>query len=438
MKSKHSRAKSTADVLTKVFAAVGAAAVGLKAIRLGLQIFGPTDPFYLEDSPGDSPESDQFAARLACVTDAIIYRDTRIDVLRNGSEFYPAELQAIDEARESINLEAFIFYKGNLTGDLLRRLIERARAGVQVRLVIDKMGSLKTGPDYFAPLIKAGGKMVYYHPLKVRDVPYLDNRTHRKLLIVDGRVGFIGGAGFADHWLTDDKGKPPWRDTMFRVEGSVVQSLNATFAQNWVAATGEILFSEKQFPKPKSGGDKSCMIVMSTPGYGATRARILFQTLLETAKRSVQITTPYFLPDRSAREAIIRAVRERGVRVQVLTVGAGTDHNSVRYLSEATASKLIKAGVEFYEYQPGMLHAKLMTIDGQWTIAGSTNFDYRSFALNDEVNIAVCNDDISAVVEQQFADDLKQSRCMSPNEVRPKTLAAQVITEASWVMRREE
>lgn len=438
MKNKRARFTSHSALATKALAVVGAGALILKGVRLGMEIFGPSKPFYIQDTPNDSPEGDQFAGRLAVIADAILYRDAQIHVLKNGAEFYPAEFEAIDQARESISVEAFIFYKGDVSRELIRRLTERAKAGVQVRVLIDRFGSWHTDRDYFAPLLEAGGKMEFYHPVCFRDLPYLDNRTHRKLLVVDGRVGFIGGAGFADHWLTPDNGKPPWRDTVFRVEGAIARSLNGTFAQNWVGVTGEVLFSSKLFPEDSPAGDKTCMIVISTPGYGATRARILFQTLIETAQHSIQITSPYFLPDRSARKALARAARDRGVKVKILTVGSGTDHNSVRYLSEARAAKLMRAGIEYYEYQPGMLHAKLMTVDGRWTIAGSTNFDYRSFALNDEVNIAVCDNEIASLVEQQFSDDLRESKRMTEEDVRPKTLTAAMITNASWVFRREE
>lgn len=428
-------------LVTNALAAVGAGALVLKGIRIGYSIFGPTRPFQLEDIPSDSPDHADFAGRLACVSGAILYSSTHIQVLHNGVCFYPAEFAAIDSARESINLEAFIFYPGEVTKELIRRLTERARAGVAVRLIIDRLGSMKTSREYFLPLLKAGGKVVFYHPLSLRDLPYLDNRTHRKLLTVDGRIGFIGGAGWADQWIQyDGAGSlPPWRDSVFKLHGEAVRSLNATFAQNWVSSTGEVLFSTKQFPDcAEAGGNKTCMVVISTPGYGTTRARLLFQTLIETARRSIQITSPYFLPDRSAREALIRAARDRKVDVQILTVGRHTDHNMIRYLSEGRAAKLIQAGVRFYEYQPGMLHAKLMTVDHEWTVAGSTNFDYRSFTLNDELNIAICDRQVTGEVEAQFARDCKEAKQMSLEDVRPKNLSAEAARQVSWLFRREE
>lgn len=429
--------KSKAKTLTKVLAAMGAGALLFRGVRLGYEVFGPSRPFKLESSD-ISPDAEHFASCLALVSDAIIYRDTQIQVLKNGPEFYPAEFQAIDGARETINLEFFEFFEGQVTADVIRRLCERARNGVRVKLHVDRFGSWNTRKSYFDPLIEAGGKMAFYHSINVRDLPYLDHRTHRKMLIVDGRVGFIGGAGFADHWLKETKGKPPWRDTVLRIEGGAAASLNAAFTQNWAATTGEVLFSDKEFPSYRGAGDKTCMIVMSTPGYGATRARVLFQTLIDTARRSIAITSPYFLPDRSARNALMRAARDRGVKVRLLTAGANSDHPSIRRLSEGLSAKLIRAGVEYYEYQPGMIHAKLLTVDGLWTVAGSTNFDNRSFALNDEVNIAICDREVTSIIEQQFEEDLKLSQRFSAGELNKEPFTARAMADASWLLRREE
>lgn len=421
---------------TKALAAVGAGALLLHGARLGLKVFGPTRPYHLQknDLPTDSPE---FVERLACVTDALLHRDAQISVLKNGPEFYPVEMSAIDSAQKSINLEAYEFLEGDLTREIVHRLAGRARDGVQVRLVIDAIGSFGTTMNYFQPLLSAGGRVAWYHPINWREWPAFDHRTHRKLLIIDGEIGFVGGADYADHWIENKDGKLPWRDTVLRVEGGVVGSLNATFAENWIDATGEILFNSSQFPPDHAAGEKACMVIMSTPGYGTSRARVLFQTLLEAAQSTIQITSPYFLPDRSVRHALKRAVK-RGVKVQVLTAGASTDYSSVRRLSEALSASLIRAGVEFYEYKPSMIHAKLMTIDGVWTVAGSTNFDHRSFALNDEVNLAVFDRETASCIEEDFRQDLQQSQRLTVKELRSNGLGERLFADASWVFRQEE
>lgn len=432
------RNRSTTHGVTRALAAVGAGALLLHGVRIGMEAFGPARPYRIETGPHPVPDSPDFPDRLGSLANVPVYRDAKISILTNGREFYPAELAAMDGAIKSINLQAYVFEEGNLTREFVNRLAACARRGVEVRVLVDAIGSFWTSKAYFDPLIEAGGQFVWYHPINWRDWPYLDHRSHRKLLIVDGRVGFIGGADFADDWIEPVNGQPPWRDTVFRVEGGVVRSLNAVFAQNWVESTGEVLFDSNKFPLDSPAGDKTCMVAASTPGYGTSWARVLFQALLDSAQSSILITSPYFLPDRSARHALENAARRRGVKVQVITAGSKTDHPSVRRLSEALAGRLIRAGVEFYEYQPAMIHAKLMTIDGAWTVAGSTNFDHRSFALNGEVNIAVFDREIAGRIEAQFQEDLEQSRRMTRRMLRDESLSGRLFADLSWFFRREE
>ncbi len=422
---------------TRVLAGIGTGFLVLKGVRMGMEAFGPARDYRVQDAAGIAPESEEFLSRLACVVDALPHRNTGVEVLTNGNQFYPAELEAIDGAQDTVNLEAYEFLAGDVTREFVRRLAARAAAGVQVRMTIDASGSGNTPDKFFDPLRKAGGRVVRYHPLSWRDWPYYDHRTHRKLLIVDGRTGFAGGAGFGDHWMEGKKGQPRWRDTMLKITGASAQSLNATFAQNWVCCTGEILFTQGDFPDGQPAGDSACMVVMSMPGYGTSRARILFQCLIEAARKEIAITTPYFLPDRSARGALIRAA-QRGVQVRVLTAGKWSDHPMVRRLSEGVSARLIRHGVEFHEYEPSMIHAKLMTVDGVWTVAGSTNFDHRSFALNDEVNVVIQDEKVTRGIDRQFEEDLRHSKRMSVREIERESLSAGILEKASWLIRREE
>lgn len=424
--------------IRKTLAAAGAGLLAAEGARIGLQLLGPSRHYRLAANPDISPASPEYAARLACIVDALTYEKNRVSVLRNGPEFYPAELHAIDQARQSIHLEAYQFLEGDITRECVRRLAERARDGVAVRLIIDALGSFRTRQSFFAPLTAAGGKAVFYHSLRSRDLPLWDYRTHRKLLIIDGRMGFAGGADWADHWIENKPGQPAWRDTVLRFEGGVVRTLNAAFAQNWVDATGEVLFAADNFPPADVEGKTPCMVVMSSPGFGASRARVLFQTLLDSAKHSIRITSPYFLPDRSVRPALKRAIRKREVSVQVLTAGAASDYAAVRRLSEALSAPLVRQGMELYEYQPAMIHAKLMTIDGVCAVVGSANFDHRSFALNDEVNVVIFDREIVASLEQQFQEDLARSRRITVDSLRRESLATRLFADASWVFRREE
>ena len=241
-------------------------------------------------------------------------------------------------------------------------------------------------------------------------LPQFNNRTHRELLIVDGKTGFIGGAGIADFWFKDTKkDSPRWRDTVCRVEGPVVSSMQSVFAQNWLRVAGEIITGSDYFRFPHAGGSGSdAFIVESTPSAGSTRARLLFQLLISSARKSIYVTTPYFLPDRSAREAVAQAVQQRGVDVKIITPGKHADHALTRASSRRLYGQLLRAGAKIYEYKPAMIHAKILIVDGLWSVVGSTNFDHRSFELNDEVNLATPDPRIAARLTEDFERDLRQ------------------------------
>lgn len=280
--------------------------------------------------------------------------------------------------------------------------------------------------------------MKWYHPLRWDTWPYANNRTHRKLLVTDGVTGFIGGAGVADQWSKAGPWGPAWRDTVLRLEGRAVAGLAAVFAENWLECSGEILSGSAQFPFRSVPGEATCLVIDSAPEGGATQARILFQTLIDCAKRSICITTAYFLPDRSARKALIRAIRERNVSVRIVTAGPGSDHPSIAKLSQAMALELLKAGANVYEYQPGMIHAKLMTVDEMWSVAGSTNFDHRSFALNDEVNLAVLDRDLAARLNRDFTGDAARSVRLTIEKLRQRSLSMRIVDRMGWLVSREE
>ena len=403
-----SRSPRLPNAATRTLAAVGAGALLLWGSRIFLDLFGPVLPYSMPDDADCALDSDEFLQFLSLVTNGAIRR-SRVTRLKDGREFYPAELDAIRRARHAINLEYYEFKEGEIASQILTALTERARAGVQVRVIVDALGSFSTHTAYFDELKAAGGQMRWYHPLRFQDWPKVNNRTHRKLLVIDGQTGFIGGAGIADHWWKDSKSGPTWRDDVFCVEGEVVAGLISTFSENWLEASGEILSGPAQFGFKAMPGGAPGFVVLSTPHGGGTQARILFQALIRSACESIQITTPYFLPDRSARRALIAAVR-RGIKVQILTAGPRIDHPTIRTLSRHSSRHLLQAGAEIFEYQPSMLHAKLMTVDGQWSVVGSTNFDHRSFALNDEVNLAHLDRDLAATLEQDFREDLQQSR----------------------------
>lgn len=324
---KHPHARKSFKTASYAFAAVGAISTALVVSRAAIALFGPGVAYRFSKVPEWPLDSDDFQRYLSIITDSAIQPNTSIEVLTNGEVFYPVEFDAISRATANVHIEAYEFFEGRVTRELLELLTERARHGVAVRLVIDALGSFSTHDSYFVELRRAGGEVCWYHPLRLGSWPSANNRTHRKILIVDGTTAFVGGADYADHWLYATKEGPRWRDTVFKIEGEAVAAVQSAFAENWLESSGYILADRKQFPT-KSAAGSSALVVNSSPGGGATRSRMLFQTLLETAKSSIHITSPYFLPDHSAHAAMSRAMR-RGVEIKVITAGAHNDHPSI-------------------------------------------------------------------------------------------------------------
>lgn len=411
-------ANSSPHLLTRSLAAVGAGALIFGAGAVFLDLFGPALPYTIRQKLNCALDSDDFIQFLSLITDGTLRR-CRVTRLRNGSEFYPAELDAIRRARHSINLEYYEFAPGRVAAEFLDALTERARAGVQVRMTIDAAGSFQTPSSLFRPLLAAGGQMRWYNPFRPRTWQKVNNRTHRKMLIVDGETGFIGGAGIADHWLYPSSA-PVWRDTVFCIEGEAVAGLISTFSENWLESSGEILSGPSQFHFRAMPEGSPGFVVISTPHGGGTQARILFQSLIQYARTSLCITSPYFLPDRSARRALADAAR-RGVRVRILTAGPHIDHPIVRKLSRESSRRLLEAGAEIFEYQPSMIHAKILTVDGQWCVVGSSNFDHRSFGLNDEVNLATLDRSFASVLAGDFEQDLTRSQPLTLDRLRRRS-----------------
>ncbi len=403
-------------------------------------IFGPS-PNYEIAARNELPanDADAFVKLVESLADAPVNHTGRFEVLTNGPAFYPAELDAIRNAQRSVNLEAYIFHRSEIGKLYLDALTDRARAGVRVNIVLDAFGSAGVSKRYFRPLLEAGGKVAFYNSPTWYRLLQLDNRTHRELLIVDGRTGFIGGAGIADQWFKGAHNNPRWRDTMLRVEGAAVPNLQSTFAENWLSATGELLAGNAWFPEISCPDSTAALVVNSTPTIGgSTRARVLFQLLLASAQQSISITTPYFLPDRSLTHELCRAVEERHVKMRILVPGRKSDHLLTRSASRGAYGPLLKSGAEVYEYQPAMIHAKVLVVDQLWTVVGSTNFDNRSFGLNDEVNLAVRDATLARRMESDFANDLRESCRVTLDEWRHRPIAERAPELLGWIFERQQ
>jgi cardiolipin synthase len=426
------------------FTVVAVIAILVQSFLLFLFFFEPGLPYKLWKPP--SPASREFLKMLEALLGICSYRSDRVDVLTNGNTFYPSELDAIQGAQRSINLEAYIFQEGELTRRFVAALTDRARLGVKVNLVLDAVGSAGTSSSFFQELIDAGGRVKRYHSFGWETLARFNNRTHRVLLVIDGRIGFLGGAGFADQWFNDTSENPRWRDTMVRLEGKAVAGLQATFAENWLESSGEILWGEEYFPfslEPESRAAKGAapveMIVSSSPSLGrSTRARILFQTLLASAQDSICLTTPYFLPDRSARAEMLRAMRERGVQIRILTPGKRSDQLLTRRSSRRLYGALLEGGAKIFEYQPAMMHAKVLIVDNLWSVVGSTNFDHRSFGLNDELNLVCCNEKLARRLTEDFERDVKHSRLIEYSEWKGRSVIERAHECLGWVLERQQ
>jgi cardiolipin synthase len=399
----------------------------------------PAPKYHLAQTPDGSVDSDEFARQLEAITDTKLQHAGPIDVLANGENFYKAELEAIHSAKSNVNLEAYIFHRGRVAQQFLDALADRARAGVQVRVVVDALGSFSTPKSYFKPLIDAGGKMEWYHPLRWNNWTRVNNRTHREMLIVDGEAGFIGGAGIDDQWLFPQEKLPPWRDTVCRVRGEAVEGLQSVFLENWLNSSGEILAGAEYFPVPPQSGNARALVIDSTPSFGgSTRAHILYQALIRSAKKSIYITTPYFLPDTSIREEMLRAITDRKVDIKIIAPGRKSDHAMTRNSSRALYGDLLQAGANIFEYTPTMIHAKIMIVDGLWAVVGSTNFDNRSFGINDEVNLAARDPGLAARLTSDFENDLTQSRRVTYADWKRRPVWERVFESVGWFFQRQQ
>lgn len=412
--------------------------IAWQCFLLVMALFAPAIRYQVERFEAPPIDSDKFLQTLEALTDAQVNQHSRLTVLTNGEEFYEAELQAIRGATRSVNLEAYIFQRGEIAGRFLEALAERSRAGVKVNLVLDAIGSLSTSRGYCKQLVEAGGRVEFYHPFSWRSVASINNRTHRELLIVDGRCGFIGGAGIADHWLLKKKNHPRWRDTVVQVEGDIVSNLQATFAENWLESCGEVIFGEEYFPPVSHAGTSKAMVVNSAPSAGgSTRARILFQALVSASRRFIRITTPYFLPDDSMLRELIRAVK-RGVVVEIVVPGKKSDHGLTRSSSRRLYGDLLKAGARIYEYQPAMIHAKVLVVDDLWSVVGSTNCDNRSFGINDEVNLAGCDQQLANDLSEDFAADVDASKLVTFAEWKRRSVTERLHEALGWALQRQQ
>lgn len=368
-------------------------------------------------------DSPAFHDSMVGSTGVPLVRGNAVALLNNGDEFYPAMLAAIRGARRSITIEAYIYWRGEIGLEFAHAIADRAKAGVAVKLLLDTIGSATIGQEILQILEAGGCQLAWFNPIGWYTLDRFNYRTHRKSLIVDGRIGFTGGAGIADHWLGCAQDDRHWRDIQVRVEGRGAVPLQTGFAQNWLRTTGEMVSGPAFFPELADAGPIAVHTVLSSPSAGVSPVRTLYYLAIASARRSILIANPYFVPDQVAIDALT-AARARGVDVTIIVSGIRNDNWLARHNSVRLFGPLLEAGVEICEYNRTMLHQKTMVVDSAWATIGTTNFDNRSFAFNEESNVSFHDRDLVRQLEQIFKDDLAASDRVTMERWRARGIGA--------------
>jgi cardiolipin synthase A/B len=383
------------------------------------------------------PGEREFMRAAEALTAAPISDGNDVELLINGDRIFPAFLETVREARHTVNLLTYVYWRGDIASELASLLCRKAKEGVEVNVLLDWVGTVKMDSSLIDDMRDAGVCVTKFRPLRVYAVRRLNNRTHRKLLIADGRVGMIGGVGIAEEWEGDAQDPDHWRDTHVRVRGPVVRHLQGAFAENWLEATGDALVGDAYLPPldpVEAGGPMQ--LVRSKAGVGDTNIEALYFLAIESARRSLDLTAAYFAPRPAFVEALCDAA-DRDVRVRVLVPGKHIDKEFVRIAGRRAYQQLMDCGVEVFEYCPTMLHAKTMVVDGVWSSVGSVNFDNRSFQLQDEATLCVQSERFAGLLGEQFEADLRVSERIDPARWQARPLHHRTAEWALASVRRE-
>ena len=383
-----------------------------------------------------SASDPQFLRAMGGLLGHSIVGGNQVQELLNGDQIFPSMLQAIRSAKKTITFETYIYWSGNIGSEFADALAERARAGVKVHVLMDWVGSGKMDEALLNKIKDAGVDVRKFHKPAWYNIARLNNRTHRKLLVVDGSVGFTGGVGIAPAWEGSAQDADHWRDSHFRVAGPVVSQMQATFMDNWIKVSGEVLHGESYFPNLEAVGNSPAQMFFSSPSSGSENMALMYHLALTAAEKTVDLSMAYFVPDDLSQQILIDALR-RGVRVRLITPGPITDTETVRAASRQTWGPLLAAGAEIYEFQPTMYHCKVMVVDNLMVSVGSTNFDSRSFRLNDEANLNIYDSAMAARQTAVFEDDLKRSRRVTFEEWANRPLSEKAKDLLASVLRSQ-
>jgi cardiolipin synthase len=386
------------------------------AIIVGVNLFGQNERQVRQQLAHAYDVADpQFVRAMGALLGPPLLAGNRATTLLNGDEIFPAMLEGIRSARRSITFETYIYWSGHVGREFAEALAAKARDGVKVSVLLDWLGSQKMDASLLSLMRQAGVRVQRYHALHWYTLDRLNNRDHRKLLVIDGRIGFTGGVGIADEWTGHAQDANHWRDTHYRIEGPAVAEMQAAFLDNWMKVTGEVLDGPDYFPALEQAGPLLAQVFRSSRDGGADSTHLMYLLSVTAAARSIDLEMAYFIPDDLALEAIVNALK-RGVRVRIIVPGPITDAESVRKAGKASWGPVLRAGAEIYEFQPTMYHCKVLIVDRLWTSVGSTNFDNRSFKLNDEANLNIYDRDFAERQEADFERDLTRSRRVTLEE----------------------
>jgi cardiolipin synthase len=399
---KTSRGSHVVRVSLIVFIALIVAVIGLTIMLWSAE--RGTDPRLNVKNDGD------FSALLPSIvglTQSSLETGNHVQLLENGDQFFPLLLRDIAAAKESVHVESYIWWKGAICAQIANALAAKAKQGVEVRLLVDASGGHKMDKDLKKLMVDSGVHFVRFHPFSLSNLGRMNNRDHRKEAIIDGRIGYIGGYGFAEEWTGHAQDKDHWRDAGLRVEGPIVGRLQAAFAENWIEETGEIMAGEKYFPHLAAAGSTRAHLAFASPTGGVSSVQVLYYLAIKAAHHEIIIQNPYMLPDDESVAAFAEAVK-RGVDVRIMVPATtSTDSPVVQHASHHLFGRLLKAGVKIFEYKKTLLHQKVIIVDGVWSCIGSTNFDRRALQLNDEVSMGVLDPVLAAQLKAVFEDDMK-------------------------------
>jgi cardiolipin synthase A/B len=383
------------------------------------------------------PDLDSFEEALpsiAGMTRALIVPGNSVDILQNGDEFFPALLESIRTAEETIHFETYVWWEGDICDEVAEAFAARARDGLEVRIMIDAIGSQKMGKRLRKLMEDAGCKVARYHPIRLIDIGQLNKRTHRKLAIFDGRTGYVFGHGVSRLWLGHGQDKEHWRDTGVRLCGPIVNGLQSVFAQHWIEETQEVLVGQRYFPDLEDAGDCRVHVLSGAPLGGVSDLELMVKLAMATAQKELIIQNPYFISDREMVELLSRAVK-RGVEVKIMIPGSITDSPIVSHAGHRHFEGILACGVRLFLHEKTLIHQKIMIIDGIWSHVGSTNLDDRSFDINEEVGVGIVDEEVASRLKQAFEEDLKSCVELKAKEWKKKyTFGHRVVDLACYLI----